>query len=150
MAPLIILLLAAFVLMPYAPDSILSIFHHPIFSLIMIGALFYFTKQSPGLGVLALLAFGALYLERNRRTLTMAWGAPRMPQDREMPISPSLKFVPYETPSVSTYKFEPAGGCNANSNEWSSVGTSIDQKRVLQTVPPGAATWPVLARAFSS
>jgi len=119
----------------------------------MLGLLLWFTSKSPGLGILALLTFGALYLERNRRILSFAYGgrgAPRMPEDLQFPVSPSLRFVQYETPSVSRLPFEPAGGCNANSNEWSAVGPSINAKRVLPTVPPGAATWPVLAKEFAN
>jgi hypothetical protein len=143
--------LTAFVLMPSAPDGILSIFHHPIFSIIMLGLLLWFTAKSPGLGILALLTFGGLYLERNRRVLSFAYGtAPRMPEDRHFPVSPSLRFVQYEKPTVSRLPFEPASGCNANSNEWSAVGPTINEKRVLSTVPPGAATWPVLAKEFAN
>ena len=73
-----------------------------------------------------------------------------MPEDREFPVSPSLRFVAYETPTVSKLPFEPAGGCDANSNEWSAVAPTINQKKVLQSVPPGSATWPVLAKAFAA
>ncbi len=146
------LLVVLFVVMPFISDGILSVFHHPVISIIAILLLVWFTKKSPGLGILGLLVIGAIYLERNRRTLFTAWShsAPRMPEDREFPVSPSLRFVSYETPTISKHAFEPASGCDANSNEWSAVAPTINQKKVLQTVPPGAATWPVLAKAFAS
>ncbi len=151
MTPLIVALVLLFIVMPYIPDSILVVFHHPVISILSILALVWFTSKAPGIGILGLLVFGALYLERNRRTLYTAWShAPRMSEDREFPVSPSLRFVKYEVPSISRHPFEPAGGCNANSNEWSAVAPTIDHKKVLETVPPGAATWPVLARAFAS
>lgn len=151
MTPLIVALVILFVFLPYISDGILSVFHHPIISIISILTLVWFTTKSPGLGILGLLVVGALYLERNRRTLFTAWSrAPRMPEDREFPVSPSMKFVDYEVPSVSRHPFEPAGGCNANSNEWSAVAPTINQKKVLQSVPPGSATWPVLVKAFAS
>lgn len=151
MTPLIVLLVVLFVLMPFISEGILSVFHHPIISIIAILALVYMTSKSPGLGILGLLVIGGLYLERNRRTLFTAWShAPRMPEDREFPVSPSLKFVDYEKPTISRHPFEPAGGCDENSNVWSAVAPTINQKKVLQSVPPGAATWPVLAKAFAS
>lgn len=150
MTPLIVLLVILFVLMPYFGDGILSIFHHPLISVIVLVGLIWFTSKSPGLGILGLLVIGALYLERNRRTLFTAWSrAPRMPEDREFPVSPSLRFVNYQVPSVSRHPFEPAGGCDANSNEWSAVAPTINEKKVLKTVPPGAEGGPVILKTFA-
>jgi hypothetical protein len=66
----------------------------------------------------------------------------------EMPVSPSVRFVSYERPSISRAPYEPAPGCNGN--EFAPVAPTINQKKVLETVPPGAATGPVLLRAFAT
>ena len=143
---LVALIVVLFVLLPTFGDGFMAIFHNPVIIFLMIMLLLWMTTHSPGLGVLGLL----LFLERNRRTLFTAYrrgSAPRMTQDMEMPTSPSLRFVSYERPSVSRTPYEPSPGCNGN--EFEPVAPSINEKRPLETVPPGAATGPVLLRAFA-
>ena len=145
------ILVAVFVVVPRLSNTVLYAFHHPVIIFITILALLYLTTKSPVLGILGLLCFGGLYLERNRRTLFTALGiasaAPRMPQDAEMPLSPSQRFIAYEEPEVAFVPFMPGNGMGSDS--FAPVGTSIDAKRPpLSTVPPGAATGNVLLKAW--
>lgn len=147
---MVALIALLFVLLPTFSDGLMSAFHNPVIIAGLIFALLWMTTHSPGLGVLGLLLVGGVFIERNRRTLFTAYsrgGAPRMPEDAEMPVSPSVRFVSYERPTVSRMAYEPAGGCSGN--EFEPVAPSINEKHVLETVPPGAATGPVLLRMFS-
>jgi hypothetical protein len=148
---LIALIVVLFVLLPTFGDGFMAIFHNPVIIFLMLGLLLWMTTHSPGLGVLGLLLVGGIFLERNRRTLFTAYrrgSAPRMTQDMEMPVSPSVRFVSYERPSITRSAYEPAAGCEGN--EFAPVAPSINEKRPLETVPPGAATGPVLLRAFAT
>lgn len=139
---IVITLVGLFILLPSLSNSIMYIFHHPVFIFIIVLALLFLTTKSPQMGVLGLFVLGALILERNRRTLFTAMGvagaAPRMTQDADMPISPSLRFVDYQVPDVARYPYAPPAGCDTDA--FAPVGQSIDDKKVLQTVPPGEAT----------
>lgn len=148
---LVALIVVLFVLLPHFGDGLMALFHNPFVIFLMLGLLLLMTMHSPGLGVLGLLLVGGVFIERNRRTLFTAYSrgaAPRMAQDMEMPTSPSVRFVSYERPSVARLPYEPTAGCS-DGNEFAPVGPTINQKRVLETVPPGAATGPVLLRAFA-
>jgi hypothetical protein len=145
------ILIVLFVILPRVSNTVLYAFHHPVIIFITVLALLWLTTKSPVLGILGLLCFGGLYLERNRRTLFTALGiassAPRMPQDAEMPLSPSQRFIAYEEPEVASVPFAPGPGMGSDS--FSPVGTSIDAKRPpLPTVPPGEATGYVLLKAW--
>ena len=148
---LVALIVVLFVLLPNFGDGLMGLFHNPVIIFLTLGLLLWMTTHSPGLGVLGLLLVGGVFIERNRRTLFTAYSrgsAPRMTQDMDMPVSPSVRFVSYERPSISRTPYEPATGCAAG-NVFAPVGPTINEKRVLETVPPGAATGPVLLRAFA-
>jgi hypothetical protein len=138
----VIVLVGLFILLPSLSNKVMYVFHHPIFIFMVILALLWLTTKSAQMGVLGLLVLGALILERNRRTLFTAMGvagaAPRMPQDASMPISPSLRFVDYQVPDVARYPYAPPAGCDTGA--FAPVGQSVDDKKVLKTVPPGEAT----------
>lgn len=143
---LIVILVALFVLMPLVPESLLNLFHHPAFIFIGLLVLLWLASLTPQIAILGLLMVGALYLERNRRTLLRVAGVPRMSEDAELPVSPSLRFVDYEEPRVDRHPYAPASGCA--SDRFEPVGSSINEKRALTTMPPGEAgvalirSWP--------
>ncbi len=137
------LVVFAFVFMRFTPDWMLQSMHHPVIMFISLLALLWFVNQSKLLGVIGLLYIGALYLERNRRTLHLAHSidSKSIGGDPTMPSSRLQKEVPYMRPQVDKWGYEPADeGCTAQ-NEWSPVGPTIDHKAPpLETVPLGYKT----------
>lgn len=145
-----LVLILLFVVLPRLSNVVLYAFHHPVIIFLTVLALLWLGSKSPALGIIGLLLFGGLYLERNRRSLYTALdfgSAPRMPQDAEMPLSPSQRFVAYEEPDVDSYPFAPPA--DMGSDLFAPVAPTINRKAPpLSTVPPGAATGYVLLKSW--
>lgn len=145
-----VILVLLFVVLPRMSNFVLYAFHHPVIIFLTVLTLLWLGSKSPALGILGLLLFGGLYLERNRRSLYTALNfgaAPRMTQDAEMPLSPSQRFVAYEMPDVDSYPFAPPA--EMGSDLFAPVAGTINRKAPpLSTVPPGAATGYVLLKSW--
>lgn len=144
------ILILLFVVLPRMSNFVLYAFHHPVIIFLTVLSLLWLGSKSPALGIIGLLLFGGLYLERNRRSLYTALNfgsAPRMTQDAEMPISPSQRFVAYEDPDVDRRPYVPME--DMGSDLFAPVAGTINRKAPpLSTVPPGAATGYVLLKSW--
>ena len=69
------LILIAFVLTPLIPNNLLFLIDYPIIRILLIAAPFAVMGISHGLALLAVLAVGTLFFERNRRKIEKAGSA---------------------------------------------------------------------------
>lgn len=126
----------AFIFIKLTPHVVIVALHNPVIMIMTLFVLLWMTSQSPKLGVLGLLWIGGLYLERNRRTLYRANQLDAMMHDSTMPRSPSQVIPRFNRPSVDNYQYDPIDA----TDEWAPVGSSINHKTPLTTVPPGYET----------
>jgi hypothetical protein len=137
-AILFVLVVAA---LPMLPDFTLEILDHPAMRALLIVIVLAAMGFSTFTGILALIIVVALLLQRNYRKMrgiihvkTNTSYVPRMKEDAEMPVSPSVHYAEPDEPSGDVYRFEPFP--DTGSNDFSAPsGASIDYKIVPASAP---------------
>jgi hypothetical protein len=135
---LFVLVVAA---LPALPDITLEILDHPAVRALLIVAVLLAMRYSTFTGVLVLIVVAALLLQRNFRKMkgivhvkTDTSYLPRMKEDADMPVPPSVHYVAPDEPSGDVYRFEPFP--DTGSDEFKPVpGASIDYKVVPESAP---------------
>ena len=142
---LLFLIFMTFISIPILPHTFYVIINHFIFNLIFVLAIIYaFSKGGLYMGLPVFFLIGAIVIERNHRI--WIWTkqqlrsappspAPRMKEDEEMPVSAEVYYVPDEVPRQDYYNFRPAE--DSGVNHFEPVGTSINYKKIMQSVPLG-------------
>jgi hypothetical protein len=147
-AGLLFLIFMTFISIPILPHTFYSIINHFIFNLIFIFVIVYaFSSGGLFIGLPVFFVIGALVIERNHRIWIWtkqqlrappASPAPRMKEDEEMPVSAEVYYAPAEIPREDYYNFRPAD--DSGTNYFEPVGSSINYKKVMETIPLGQAS----------
>jgi hypothetical protein len=133
-----------FISIPIIPHTFYIMIDHFVFNIIFIIVIVFSLYKGPLIGIPVFLLIGALVIERNHRVWiwanqqlrkTPASPAPRMEEDKEMPVSAEVFYVEDEKPDVDTYDFKPQK--DTGSNDFISVGSSINYKKVMESSPLG-------------
>jgi hypothetical protein len=142
-------------LSPIAPTALLLALDSLFVKIALVAAFLWATTQGPLLGVLALLAIGSLYLERNRRKVNLARKVfaeipqasdpPQATVEEEAEPQDTVPVVAFDEPSGDIATYLPKG--SMGSNEFAPVAPTLNEKDPLPTVPLGAKS-AVLFKSF--
>jgi hypothetical protein len=132
--------LLVFVATPFLPTGVLSILVGNIVSVaIVLAVVVYAAMKNSLLGVAAFLAAAALFLENRRRTIARIQNAygnkGQSVENVELPardLIPNEVHPPHLVPDVDSHDFQPTR--EEETNEFSAVGESINEKQVLQSL----------------
>jgi hypothetical protein len=133
-----------FISLPIIPYNIYLISNHFIFNVIFIIIILLSFSKNAKFGLLILLLIGAFVIERNHRIwiwtnqqlkIAPVSPAPRMKEDKEMPMSSEVFYVDDDQPDVDSYLYKPQD--DSGVNHFEPVGKSINYKTVLETSPLG-------------
>lgn len=143
-------LVVGIVITPFIPTNILlTLDLLPIRFLLVLGLLWAITK-GPFIGLLTLFLIAVLYLERNRRKVTIARYRFADIVDKNTPVQMTVEeeavpqdTVPvreFEIPSDRIMYYIPNASCAADSNDFSPVphAESINAKVVFPVMPQGS------------
>ena len=134
-------------LTPILPTAGLQLLDNLVVRIALVFGLLYAITQGALLGLLALLAVGSLYLERNRRKVHQArqkFAELPDPEAAERPATVEEESEPQDTVPVIAFE-EPSGDVTTylpksgmGSNDFASVAPTLNEKDPLPTVPLGA------------
>jgi hypothetical protein len=132
-------------LSPIVPTALLLALDSLFVKIALVALFLWATTQGALTGVLALLAIGSLYLERNRRKVNLARkvfaeipqasDAPQATVAEEAQPQDTVPVVPFEEPSGDVSTYLPKAGMG--SNEFAPVAPTLNEKDPLPTVPLG-------------
>jgi hypothetical protein len=132
-------------LSPIAPTALLLALDSLFVKIALVAAFLWATTQGPLIGVLALLAIGSLYLERNRRKVNLARKVfaeipqasdpPQATVEEEAEPQDTVPVVAFDEPSGDIATYLPKG--SMGSNEFAPVAPTLNEKDPLPTVPLG-------------
>jgi hypothetical protein len=140
--PVIAALLLLFIIIPVLPVTALEILDHPVFRIFLIVTILLATQYSLYVGILVFLIVAVAFVERNSRKMagviyvqTKKSQLPRMKEDADMPVSPTINYVADDTPSDDVYSYGPSA--DIGSNEFAPVSqyNSINYKKVFESAP---------------
>jgi hypothetical protein len=139
----VILFLIVIASLSIIPDVALEMLDHAAIRVLLIVLVLVAMSHSTFTGILALLAIAALLIQRNHRKTkgivhvkTNTSSLPRMKEDADMPVSPSILYPEPDEPSGDVLRFEPFP--DTGSNEFTAVNggrESIDYKVVPESAP---------------
>jgi hypothetical protein len=129
-------------IIPFLPDTVLELFDHPAFRVLLILLVLFALSQSTYIGILTLLVLGAVLIQRNYRKMkgivyvkTDTSSMPRMKEDEEMPVSASMHYVPDNEPERDVVYFTPMNETGSDEFSPAPGATSIDRKFVPAAMP---------------
>jgi hypothetical protein len=129
---------------PSMPDSILFLFDSIIVRIAVVLVLLYMISSDYMSGLMALLMFGSLFLERNRRKILLArkmvdkmdpYASDKMTVEEEGKSQKTVKVLPFYTPDLEVISYEPKR--DMGSNDFHPVDESINHKKPLETISLG-------------
>lgn len=139
----VIILLSSFL-----PSNVLLLLDYLIVRVLMIIALLYFMNIGPTAGLFCLMAFAVLFMERNRRKISMAkdkLDKLDVHQPTQAPVE--IAYLPQQTVPVASFdradpvetEFAPQNNSDSSSNvfdaaEFEPVDSTINQKVVLSSI----------------
>jgi hypothetical protein len=141
-----------FVAIPYLPDGVLEVLDHPVFRLALIVALLASVQYSLIVAIEVLLLIGFALIQRNFRKAssiihvqTANGPLPRMKEDADLPVSPSIQYAAPDEPADYVYSYGPRS--DTGSDEFSPVGddAAINYKQAFEPVPAGEAAGSLFA-----
>lgn len=142
-------------LSPVAPTAALLALDNLFVKIALVAAFLWATTQGALMGVLALVAIGSLYMERNRRKVNLARKVfadlpqasdpPQATVEEEAEPQDTVPVVAFDEPSGDVATYLPKAGMG--SNEFAPVAPTLNEKDPLPTVPLGAKS-AGLFRAF--
>lgn len=134
-------------LTPILPSAGLQLLDNLAVRIALVFGLLWAITQGALLGLLAFLAIGSLYLERNRRKVHKArqvFAELPDPENVERPATVEEESQPQETVPVVAFE-EPSGDVTTylpksgmGNNEFEPVAPTLNEKDPLPTVPLGA------------
>lgn len=140
------LLVLVILLTPVLPTGALLILDNLFVRIAVVVGLLWAITQGGLLGLMALLAVGSLYMERNRRKVHIARDVftelpdpvraerPATVEEEAQPQE-TVPVVPFEEPSGDVSTYLPKNGMG--SNEFAPVAPTLNEKDPLPTVPLG-------------
>ncbi len=139
------IILVIIVIIPYMSDTALNLLDHQMFRVLMIVVLLLAIQNSVFAGVGVLLIIGVALIQRNSRKLpgVTSGPVPRMVEDAEMPLSPSIEMPVASTPSDDMIYFAPQE--DSGSNEVNGEASGFDEKFLPASAPNGAAAGAIWA-----
>jgi hypothetical protein len=141
------ILVLAFIILttPFMPSRLLMLLDNIILRVLAILVLLYAISLSPIVGLLTLVAIGSLYLERNRRKVSVA--ASKLDKMDSSGDSKPATVQELATPqkTVPVRRFDDAEdislhflpGDHMGSDEFHPIGESINDKMALPSAPNG-------------
>jgi hypothetical protein len=135
-------LVVLFLVVPFFPADLLALSDHILVRAILILFVLIFAMDGPLLGIMALLVVGLIFIQRDKYKLARSYTTHESlfkidtvnPALEAIVAPPTAPIQPtYETPALEIHPFAP--GVDSGSNEFASVGESIDTKYVLPTAP---------------
>ncbi len=141
--PYFIILTVIVLLSQFLPTAVLLLLDNFIVRIIIVITLLYLISLGPTAGILGLMAFAILYLERNRRKVTIAakkidlmdWNQPKQATVEE--AAKPQTTVPvneFDRPEEEEFNYIPADTCDTDNFE--PVAPTINQKAVLSSIYP--------------
>jgi hypothetical protein len=141
-----LLFIVAVIGIPALSDGALDLLDHAAIRVVLIAAVLFAVSRSAVAGVAVLLLVGLMLLERNARKMSglviAAAGTPaavpRMQEDADMPVAPSLRYVAPVEPDASVMHFTPQE--DTGSDVFVPVdGATLNAKFVPADAPRGEA-----------
>lgn len=141
-----LILSIVFLAAPFLPTAVLLSLDHMVLRIAMVIGLLFLIRMGPTAGIFGLMAFAALYVERNRRKVDVALQKldamdPEMPQPALVSVAlqpqKTVPVKPFDTPDEEEVFFIPHDvdePCDIT--QFEPVAPTINQKGVLQTVYP--------------
>lgn len=128
-----------FLIVPFIPSGILALSDNIIVRAFLLLAVIIFGKDSPVLGIMALLVVGLIFIQRNTYKIATAYTSHTDTLFKidtqndalkvlEMPTE-AVEQAVYDTPSMEVHPFGP--GVESGSNYFKAVDATIDHKVVL-------------------
>jgi hypothetical protein len=132
----VVILLSSFL-----PSNLLMVLDYLVVRALMIVALLYFMNIGPTAGLFCLMAFAVLFMERNRRKISMAkkkLDQMDVHQPTQAPVE--IAYIPQQTVPVAEFdhadpvetEFLPQA--TTDSADFEPVDASINQKAVLSSI----------------
>lgn len=144
--PAVLALAAVILIAPALPTGLLMLLDTVVVRIAVVLGLLFAITVGPVEGLLALVAVGALALERNRRKVAVARAKlDLMDQQRERPATVAELAEPQTTVPVRSFDdaedlslhFLP--GESTGSDEFHPVGPSLNHKEIFESAPNGSA-----------
>jgi hypothetical protein len=127
----------------FLPTGLLLLLDNVIVRILIVMALLYLISLGPTAGILGFMAVAVLYLERNRRKVSVAitklnkmdWNRPEQATVEE--ASQPQKTVPvndFDKPQEEEFDYMPHDTCDTDNFE--PIAPTINEKAVLSTIYP--------------
>ena len=126
----------------FIPTDVLLVLDHIVVRVVIVLLLLYLIAIGPTVGIFGLVMVGVLYLERNRRKVSIANAKFDQMEAKERPATVEEEAIPqktvpvrdFDTPDLVETEFMPRD--NTDSSMFEPVAPSINQKEVLAGVYP--------------
>jgi hypothetical protein len=138
-----ILLVFTILASPYLPTNLLLLFDNIIVRVFIVIMLLYLITKGPTVGIFGFVAVAILYLERNRRKVSLAVNkldAMDVYMRKEATVEEAsqpqhtVPVKPFDYPNVKETEFLPHTA--HDSHEFEPIAPSINQKAVLSSIYP--------------
>lgn len=138
-----ILLVFTILVSPYLPTNVLLLLDNIIVRVLIILLLLYLITKGPTVGIFGFVAVAILYLERNRRKVSLAVNkldAMDVYMRKEATVEEAsqpqhtVPVKPFDDPDAKETEFLPDE--SHNNHHFEPVAESINQKAVLSTIYP--------------